>query len=221
MQNFLKLFFGQTCCNLQNNFYFRSRQTRLWISTDHIDSRNNFFGFDSFGWRIAVALLGIAAVMLVHRVGRRLFHNELVAWLAGLFMAVDGLAIVLSRTALLDQTLMFFTLAGFAAIVADRDRARRRLEAGRPLGFRWHLMLATLLLGLALGTKWSAAWFIVACGLLAIFFIARIRNSLGDRRAWLHAIWFDTLPYLPLILVILGGTYLVAWSGWLDRKSVV
>lgn len=172
------------------------------------------FGMNPFGWRIAVALLGVGAVVLLHRTARRLFQHELTAFIAGLLLAVDGMGIVMSRTALLDQTLMFLTLAAFAAAVADRDRTRARLVAGRKLGFRWHLVLAALLLGLALGTKWSAAWFVVAVGLLLVLFTARVRISLGQPNAWLRAIWFDTLPYLPLVLALLTVVYLATWGGW-------
>ena len=114
----------------------------------------HFFGLNPFGWRIMVALLGVFAVMLLHRVARRLFGNELVAFLAAMFMAIDGVAIVLSRTALLDQVLMVMCLIGFAAIVADRDRTKRRLAAGNKIGFRWHLIVASIDLALGLGTKW-------------------------------------------------------------------
>ena len=173
------------------------------------------FGMNPFGWRIAGAVLGVLAVLILHRTARRLFNHELTAFFAGLFMALDGLGIVLSRTALLDQTLMFLVLAAFAFVVADRDRTVRRLTEGRGIGFRWQLIAAAAALALALGTKWSAAWFIVGFGLLAVFFTARARISLGQSRAWLRAIWLDTLPYLPLVLVVIAGLYLATWSGWL------
>lgn len=172
------------------------------------------FGLNPFGWRIAVAILGIAAVAILHRTARRLFRHELTAFLAGLFLAVDGVAIVLSRTALLDQVLMFFVLCAFAFVVADRDRTRARLTNGLGLGLRWQLLLAAFALGLALGTKWSAAWHILVFGFLLVFLTARVRISLGQPRAWLRAFWFDTMPYLPLVLLIVVGVYLAVWGGW-------
>src|SRR5690606_8988960 len=53
------------------------------------------------GWRISTAFVGILLVVLVMLVARFLFRSSLVAGLAGLFIAVDGHAIVMSRTALL------------------------------------------------------------------------------------------------------------------------
>lgn len=59
------------------------------------------FGLNPFGWRFMMALLGVLAVVMVHRVAIRLFNHQLTAFLAGLFMTLDGMAIVHSRTALL------------------------------------------------------------------------------------------------------------------------
>ncbi|PZS29070.1 MAG: hypothetical protein DLM58_16055, partial [Pseudonocardiales bacterium] len=47
--------------------------------------------------------------------------------IAGLLLALDGLSLVLSRTALLDIFLQTFVLAGFGALVVDRDQVRARL----------------------------------------------------------------------------------------------
>ncbi|MEY4323178.1 MAG: hypothetical protein RL410_959 [Actinomycetota bacterium] len=173
------------------------------------------FGLNPFGWRFMVCMLGIFAVVLVHRIARRLFKHELTAFLAGLFMAIDGVAIVLSRTALLDQVLMFFLLCGFGAVVLDRDWVLARLEASRGLGMRPWLLVATVCLGLALGTKWSAAYFIVANALIVVFFTARTRISLGHEKAWKTAILRDTLKWLPVVVIAIISIYIACWSGWL------
>ena len=48
---------------------------------------------------------------------------------AGLLLALDGLELVLSRTAILDIFVMFWVLAAFGLLVIDRDRTRARLKA--------------------------------------------------------------------------------------------
>jgi dolichyl-phosphate-mannose--protein O-mannosyl transferase len=65
---------------------------------------------NSFGWRFSVALLGTLAVLLIMLVARKLFNSTVWAALAGFFFAIDGVAVVLARTALLDTILMFFVL---------------------------------------------------------------------------------------------------------------
>lgn len=175
------------------------------------------FGLNPFGWRIMVALLGVIAVVVIHRVARRLFKHELTAAIAGLLMAIDGMAIVHSRTALLDQTLMFCMLMAFAAVVMDRDFVKAKLHhtiSATKIGFRPWLIVASVFLGLAIATKWSALWFVVGCGLLVVLFTARTRITQGHDRPWLRAFAADSLPWLPIIIVILFGAYLAAWTGW-------
>ncbi|CAM5288467.1 phospholipid carrier-dependent glycosyltransferase [Streptomyces badius] len=91
------------------------------------------FGFTPFGWRFMVAVLGTISVLLLCRIGRRLFRSTFLGCLAGLLLAVDGLHFVMSRTALLDLIVMFFVLAAFGCLVVDRDHARRRLAAALPV----------------------------------------------------------------------------------------
>ena len=66
---------------------------------------------DPVGWRLSTAVAGILAVLLLTRIARRLFRSTALGALAGVLMAVDGLAIVHSRTGLLDNVLMLFVLA--------------------------------------------------------------------------------------------------------------
>ncbi len=104
-------------------------------------------GLDSFGWRLGVAIIGTATVFLIARVGIRLTRSILLGCLAGFLFAIDGLAVVMSRTALLDGTLAFFLLAGFACLLVDRDRvldtAQRMVDQGR-YGARLHLGMASV-----------------------------------------------------------------------------
>ena len=53
-----------------------------------------------WGWRITTALLGTAAVLLLMLIAQRLTRSTTFAVVAGLLMAVDGLAISMSRIAL-------------------------------------------------------------------------------------------------------------------------
>nr|EIF90258.1 glycosyl transferase 39 [Streptomyces tsukubensis NRRL18488] len=91
------------------------------------------FGFEPFGWRFMVALLGTLSVLMICRIGRRLFRSTFLGCVAGLLLAVDGLHFVMSRTALLDLVLMFFVVAAFGCLLVDRDRARARLAGALPV----------------------------------------------------------------------------------------
>ncbi len=85
------------------------------------------FGANPFGWRVVPAVLGTLMVLMLARIVRRMTRSTLIGCIAGLLLALDSLSIVLSRTGLLDITLAFFVLAGFGALVIDRDKSRARL----------------------------------------------------------------------------------------------
>ena len=128
------------------------------------------FGLTPLGWRVASALFGSLAVLVMCRVARRMTRSTLLGCVAGLLLSLDGLEFVLSRTGILDIFLMFFTLAAFGALLVDRDASRARLaeavvlrrrdESGPALGIRWWRVLVGFLIGVACACKQDAVWYI-------------------------------------------------------------
>src|SRR3569833_3124311 len=59
------------------------------------------FGMTPFGWRFSAALIGTLSVQLLARVARRMTRSTLLGSAAGLLLAVDGMHLVTSRTAIL------------------------------------------------------------------------------------------------------------------------
>jgi dolichyl-phosphate-mannose--protein O-mannosyl transferase len=180
------------------------------------------FGFNSFGWRFAAALFGTLTVLLVVRIGRRMTGSTLLGGLAGLFLALDGLHFVQSRIATLDVFLCFFVTAAFGALVVDRDRIRQRLaEAtdeqlalGGRLGWRPWRVLAGLMLGLALATKWSALWPMAVLLVLSLFWEAGARRAAGVRAPWRTTLRQTTAPFVGAFLVLPVAVYMGSWVGW-------
>lgn len=186
-------------------------------------------GFESSAaWRLASAVAGTLAVLLVARIGRRLFASTALGTVAGLLLAVDGEAIVHSRTGLLDSFVMVFALAAFGALLLDRDQARRRLAArtaavldsgaalgsGPGLGWRWWRFAAAVLLGLCIGTKWSGLYFLAVFGLLSVAWDATARRSVGVRH-WVPAtLWRDAVPAGLVVVLTAAATYLATWWSW-------
>ena len=62
----------------------------------------------SFGWRFSAALVGTLAIVMIGRIGRRLFGSTLLGTTAALLLAIDGQALVHSRTGILDGFVMFW-----------------------------------------------------------------------------------------------------------------
>ena len=198
-----------------------------------IASGEILFGATPFGWRIAVALLGVLSVLLTARILRRLTGSNLIGTLGGLLLAVDGLHIVMSRTALLDLTAGFWVLAAFGLLLIDRDHVRKRLAAmvatvgpnaltsawGPSFGFRPLRLLAGIALGLAIGTKWSGLWYLAAFGLLTVYWDVSARRDLGVQRPWLATLRMDApLAFLGMVGVA-AVTYVLTWSGWIFGTS--
>lgn len=185
------------------------------------------FGVTPFGWRFAVALLGTLSVLMTARIMRRLTRSDLVGTVAGLLVALDGLHLVMSRSALLDLTLMFWVLAAFGALLLDRDAVRRRADAWRTLwegqpmavgpgfGVRPWRIAAGVALGLACGTKWSGLWYVALLGLLCVFWDLQVRRALGVRRPVVGVLLRDAGPALLSLVGLAALVYVATWAGWL------
>ena len=181
------------------------------------------FGHNSLGWRVAAALVGSLAVLVLARTARRLTRSTLLGCLAGLLLALDGLAFVQSRVAMLDIFLMFWVLAAFACLVVDRDAGRARLAAlleggaapGRlRLGVRWWRLAAGLCLGAACATKWSAIYYVVAFGLLAVAWDVGARRTAGAANPLGVAVRLDALPAALALVALPAIVYVTSWTGW-------
>ncbi|WP_435884532.1 dolichyl-phosphate-mannose--protein mannosyltransferase [Streptomyces toxytricini] len=191
------------------------------------------FGFDPFGWRFMTAVLGTLSVLLLCRIGRRLFRSTFLGCLAGGLLAVDGLHLVMSRAALLDLVLMFFVLAAFGALLVDRDRARERLAAALPvdaegrtrpdaaiaetlrLGVRPYRILAGVCLGLAFGTKWNGLITLAFFGILTVLWDAAARRTAGAAAPYAAMLRRDALPGFVSTVPVAVAVYVASWLGWI------
>jgi dolichyl-phosphate-mannose-protein mannosyltransferase len=183
------------------------------------------FGLNSFGWRFSSAVFGTLAILLICRIARRMTRNTLLGCIAGLLMSLDGLEFVLSRTGILDIFLMFFVLAAFGCMVIDRDIARERLaaamaggptdEGGPRLGIRKWRVFAGIFIGLAIGTKWDAVWYLFGFAILGTAWDIGARRAAG-LRSFVRGTFTRDVKWLPVTyLVIPFFTYLATWSNWL------
>jgi dolichyl-phosphate-mannose-protein mannosyltransferase len=186
------------------------------------------FGQNEFGWRIAAAVTGTASVLIMVRLARRLFRSTVLGCAAGLLMALDGLHLVLSRSALLDIFLMFFILAAFGCLVMDRDSRRRRwlhaLErgldpnrqgpAGRPsVGIPWWRLAVAVMIGCAASVKWSAVWYLALFVVLVYVWEIGVRRAAGAPHPWRDAL-LDETGWVAAFVGLAVVTYLASWTGW-------
>lgn len=194
------------------------------------------FGADNgAGWRVAGAVTGTLAVLLLCRVAIRLFGSPLLGTVAGLLLAVDGMHLTGSRTALLDSFLMFWVLVGFWAVLRDRDATRavlaRRAAAelardgrlrsrwGPATGLRWWLVVAGVALGLACGVKWSGAYAIAVLGVLVFAWDTAARRAVGVRGWLAGGVLRGGAPAFVALVPTAAVVYVLGWFSWFTHDG--
>ena len=150
------------------------------------------FGDNEFGWRFMGALLGSVMVILIALIAQRLFRNNFLTISASALIAMDGLALVHSRTALLDIYLSFFVLLATYFFV-----------------MRWHWWTG-LALGLAVATKWSGLYFLALFAVIALYRVF----TLNTGREIIKPTLKTSLQYAVLPTAI----YFSSWIGWFSSS---
>jgi len=126
-------------------------------------------GSHAFAWRLPGVLAGVAMAALLYLLTRILFRRRAVAMLVACLTVLDGMFFVQSRIAMNDAYVGLFIIAAytlFAALWTGAWRWRGAFWVGMPA--------IGLLLGLALASKWVAAYAIGALGILIL-----ARSALG------------------------------------------
>lgn len=186
------------------------------------------FGNTPLGWRVPSAIAGTICVLLLFWIARRMSGSTFLGAIAGLLLAADGFSFVLGRTGLLDIFLPLFVLAGFAALLVDRDQVRSRLAAlledgplpaSPRLGLRSWRMTAGILLGAACSVKWSGIWFLAAFAILSVLWDRAALRSAGVRRPTR----VTARRILPGAVGALGvlpiATYVASFAGWFVSET--
>lgn len=178
------------------------------------------FGAETgWGWRSAVALAGVVTVVIVMRLAWQMSRSRVVACLAGFFLAIDGVHVVLSRVALLDGILTSFITLGALFLWHDIETTPRPVAAGFRTRFPvlWNrpwLVAAAAAFGAAAAVKWSGLY-----PLAAFLIFVTIRDlAIRVRTREHHAVWRALLQAgataalaLPTAVIV----YLASWTGWI------
>ncbi len=153
-----------------------------------IASGIKLFGDNPLGWRIATAVAGSLMILLVAAIVHRLFYSPFLTIIASALMAVDGMALVHSRTALLDNFLALFILTGTYFFI------------------RKNYYLTGIFFGLAIATKWSGLYFLALFGLIALYRAFTFFNGKDLLKPTLRVV--GAFGLTPI------AVYLASWSGW-------
>ena len=184
-----------------------------------------FGGDSSFGWRFSTAILGILTVLVTYLIARRMTGSVAWAGLAGLFVAVDGLSIVMSRVSLLDGILTFFVMLGVLFIVYDHRGTMARIVtsqdtlAGPLMWNRPWVIAAGLAFGAASAVKWSGFFVLAGFGIYLVAADAFARRRAGVRM-WASGAIGRQAPatfvlFVPPALIL----YVLSWTGWMATSG--
>jgi dolichyl-phosphate-mannose-protein mannosyltransferase len=120
------------------------------------------------GWRISSAVFGALGILMAYLLALSITRDREIAQLTAALLLVDGLYFVQSRTSMLDIFGTVFMMGAliclYAYLVSPPERARRAL-----LG-------TGLFVGLALATKWNAAYPAALIGLVAVCRLVDLRR---------------------------------------------
>ena len=154
-------------------------------------------GSHAFAWRFPGVIAGALTAALLYLLARILFRRRLIAGLVGLFVLFDGMFFVQSRIGMNDVYVGLFIVAAytvFAAVWTGWWRGRAAFWVAMPV--------IGVLLGLALASKWVAAYAIGALLLLIL-----VRSALGRVLAILGLIAITgVLGYMAISVPVADGT---------------
>ncbi len=193
------------------------------------------FGPDSgWGWRSAVAAAGVATVGVTMRLGWLLTRSLVIACMAGLLLAVDGVHVVLTRVGLLDGFLTLAVALGALFVWRDHEqvseqwRDRQRGERTPILWRRPWLVAAGATFGAAAAIKWSGlyplAFFLVLVTIRDLLIRHRIhrrtsgtahRRRTGPAAQSLAQAAVTGALALPAAALV----YLASWTGWIASSG--
>ncbi len=187
---------------------------------------NPLAGTGAFGWRLGVALFGVLIVPLTYYIAKKIFADghlakkplgtteerlpnaTRIATLAALFVLIDGLILVQTRTSLLDSYVVTFMLATYASYLSYRDAKTDRSA------YTW-FMLIGVFLGLSIATKWTG---LAPAGVLVFWWLAHAHRT--PKINWGFAI--TSLVVVPFLIytasfafnvrTIAFWPYLVDWT---------
>ena len=217
---------GDTSLMTTNPSYVVHPQLGKWL----IGLGMQLFGPESsFGWRFMPALAGVATVVLLTRLTLRLTRSPLLAGLAGLLLAIDGVNLTESRIGLLDVFIGFFATLTVYCLVRDREWSRERIArdlAGTAVGHlapRGHLrpwLLATgAAAGLTCSIKWSGLYLLAAVGILVVVWDTTALYRVKARVWLLEGVIARGIGAFLRLVPVAFAVYVASWWSWFTHQG--
>lgn len=150
------------------------------------------FADNPVGWRITGVIFGILTIFIFYFFAGRLFKSRFAANCAAFLMAICPFHIVMSKIALLDIYLTFFTLLGFYFLYLYLD-----LE-NNP---KTYLILSIASFALSFACKWSGIFGMIGAFIILIYYKYK-KHKVKDGFVFIFLLFFiiTTLIYLAALI---------------------
>lgn len=210
-------FISAYCCTGERFFDIHPPHAKLLIAgTAKLAGYDGSFSFESIGQdygavsaiplRLFSALTGVMLIGVMYGLLRALGVGQAAAFLGGLVVLLDNALTVQTRLMALDGLLLVGTFGSLAAYLVI-DRLVRERVISRELW--WYAILTGLLMGLAVGTKFTG---LAAVGLIGLIIWVRLLTSVTRQDVWL---------WMRLGLVILAVAGVVYVGGWIVHFALL
>jgi hypothetical protein len=178
-------------------------------------------GFSSWAWRTSTVIFGSLLVGLIYLLALRLRRDRWFATAAAVFVSLDGLAFVESRTGVID-IIAIFLVALFYYVFLLHWQARTRAQ------WRATLYVMALVAGLAFAAKLTAlAPLVIAAALILVRglspwiggLIPAVARIAGRRRhevvMWREAAGRLALVHYTVAMLVVGAVFCASFSRYL------
>ncbi len=167
------------------------------------------FGENSFGWRFSSAVFGVLTIAAIAWLTQVYFRKRSITLLAAFLASCDGLLLAQSRIAMNDIHVTFFIIL----TITLYGLFRRQLEQKKPyLSF---LLLTGISAGLAMGSKWSGIYVLLAVGIAEFIRILRTPRNWRSRLIQVTRMGI-LLGIVPAIIYLASYTHM-----FLQGKSLI
>ncbi|HEY2917006.1 MAG TPA: phospholipid carrier-dependent glycosyltransferase [Candidatus Limnocylindrales bacterium] len=193
-------------------------------------------GQHAFAWRLPGVIAGLLMAVFIYILTRLLFRRREVAVLAGFLVAVDGMLFVQSRIGMNDAYVGVGIMAAYClfAWLWLRPGNSRRHWVAWALG----MPLLGVVLGLALASKWVAAYAIGGLGILvlarsalgrlilvlgmigATAFLGYIAIAVPEGKAGGNYAFLAIMIALTVLAVVVSILHPVAWT-WEEQRLAI
>lgn len=191
------------------------------------------FGYTPLGWRLIMALLATATIVLIAMTARRVARSDWVGLLAGVLALSEGILFVTGRSGMLDHAQTLFVVAAAYFLLRDQQEMKARFvrvfEQGRMqdfpwgprMGFRWWRFAAGVALGLSLSVKWSGLYYMAFAGVTIVVLDYLRRRRYRVAKALVGTLALDALPSFASVVLVPAALYLLSFRAWFASDSSV